>query len=147
MIIANNSDLTKYYPQALEYGISDWSAELASAQEDVLLIIKTKWFFVEFGSLRTRGMVTQPIFNPELLVATQWNKAVVYRALYAYVLPKLSNFRVEGDAFQKAAEFYDERFDEEMDLQLSGGVQYDLNKDGNISHAEEFPSLTNRLYR
>ena len=147
MIYATNSDLTKFYAQALEFGVSDWTDEIALAQADVILAIKTKWFFIEFGSLRTRGMVVQPIFNENLLTSEQWTTSVVYRALSAYILPKLSNFRPEGDAFQVAAAFFKERYVEELDLQIAGGVQYDLNADGSVSAAEEFPTLTNRLYR
>jgi hypothetical protein len=147
MTFATNSDLLKYYTTVMDHGVVDWSAEIAEAQGDIENIVKAKWFFVEFGSQRTRGMVIQPIFNPDLLVPAQWNKAVCYRALANYILPKLSTFRPEGDAFQKAVDFYDQRFDEEMDLQLSVGVQYDLNNDHTISEAEKFPTLTNRLYR
>jgi len=147
MIYATNSDLTKFYAQALEFGVSDWADEIALAQADVILAVKTKWFFVEFGSLRTRGMVVQPVFNEDLLTPEQWTTAVVYRALSAYILPKLSNFRPEGDAFQVAASFFKERYVEELELQIAGGVEYDLNNDGTVSEAEKFPTLTNRLYR
>jgi len=147
MTFATNPDLLKYMPTVMEHGVTDWTQELADAEDDIKLIVKTKWFFVEFGSLRTRGMVQQPVYDPTLLVASQWNKATCYRALCAYILPKLSTFRVEGDVFQKQMDFFDARFDEEMDLQLSSGVKYDLNKDSNIGNAEEFPTLTNRMYR
>jgi len=147
MTFATNSDLLKYYTTVMDHGVTDWSAEIAEAQSDIENIVKAKWFFVEFGSQRTRGMVIQPIFNPSLLVPAQWNKVTCYRALANYILPKLSTFRPEGDAFQKAVDFYHQRFSEEMDLQLSVGVQYDLNNDHTISETEKFPTLTNRLYR
>jgi len=147
MTFATNSDLLKYYTTVMDHGVTDWSAEIAEAQSDIENIVKAKWFFVEFGSQRTRGMVIQPVFNPSLLVTTQWTKATCYRALANYILPKLSTFRPEGDSFRQAVDFYDQRFDEEMDLQLSVGVKYDLNNDSVISEAEKFPTLTNRLYR
>jgi hypothetical protein len=147
MAYATNEDLVKLHPTILDHGIVDWTDEIQLAEDDINLIIKTKWFVQEFGSLRTRGMVIAPIFNPALLVPEQWTKATAYRALYAYILPKLSTFRPEGDTFSTAADFFDQRYDEEMDLQLSAGVMYDLNADGTIKESEKFPSLQNRLYR
>jgi hypothetical protein len=44
-------------------------------------------------------------------------------------------------------DFFDQRFDEEMDLQFGVGIEYDLNADGNVAITEKFPTLTNRLYR
>ena len=147
MTFAVNADLLRYMPTIMDNGVEDWTQELAEAESDVINIIKAKWFFVEFGNQRTRGMAIQPIYKPELLTASQWTKATCYRALTAYILPKLSTFRPEGDSFQKQIDFYDQRFDEEMDIQFSVGVEYDINKNGVISESEKFPVLTNRLYR
>ena len=144
---ATNDDLVRLHPTVLDHGVVDWTDELAEAQKDVELIIKTKWFLIEFGSMRTRGQAYTPTFNPDLLVPEQWRKAVCYRALAYYIMPHMATFRPEGDTFSTAAEFFDTRFDDEMDLQLGGGVMYDLNADGNISNNEKFPTLTTRLYR
>lgn len=147
MAFATNDDLVKIHPTVLDHGVVDWTDELAMAEDDITTMIKTKWFLVEFGSYRTRGMVAQPVYNPDLLVGSQWTKAVCYRALSAYIMPKLSTFRPEGDTFSVASDFYKARFDDEMDMQLNAGVQYDVNDDGEIKEAEKFSTFSNRLYR
>lgn len=146
-VFATNSDLVRLYPNAMDHGVADWTEHLAEAQGDIENIVKAKWFYPEFGSQRTRGLVVQPVYYPERLTASQWTKACVYRALSAYILPHLSTFRPEGDSFQEQMDFFDQRFDEEMDLQFGVGIEYDLNADGNVAITEKFPTLTNRLYR
>jgi hypothetical protein len=147
MTFATNADLVKYYASALEHGVSDWTDELQQAEDDIKLVVKTKWFNLEFGSQRNRSTVTAPVFDGERLTATQWRQAACYRALSAYILPKLSTFRPEGDAFQQALTFFNQRYNEEMNLQLTSGVEYDINNDGNVTDVEKFPTYTNRLYR
>lgn len=147
MSFATNSDLVKYYPTAMDHGVADWTADLTQAQGDVETLIKTRWFNQEFGQTRTRTVVGQPTYNPALLTESQWTRATVYRALSCYILPKLSTFRPEGDAFREQLAFFQNRFDEEFNLQVGSGVEYDLNNDNTVTSSEKFAVEQNRLYR
>lgn len=148
MSFATNSDLVKYYPTAMDHGIADWTEDLTQAQADIETLIKTRWFNQEFGTTRGRSnLVGQPIYNAALLTQSQWTRATVYRALSCYILPKLSTFRPEGDAFREQLAFFQNRFDEEFNLVMGGGVEYDLNDDNTITQGEKFAVDQNRLYR
>lgn len=147
MSFANNSDLVTYYPSAMDHGVADWTSELSVAQGDVEKLIKTRWFNQEFSQSRGRVTVGMPIFDPVKLTETQWTRATVYRALAVYILPKLSTFRPEGDSFREQLAFYQNRFDEEFNLQLGFGVEYDLDDDGQVSTGEKFSVAQDRLYR
>jgi hypothetical protein len=147
MSFANNSDLVTYYPSAMDHGVADWTSELSVAQGDVEKLIKTRWFNQEFSQTRGRVTVGMPIFDPAKLTETQWTRATVYRALAVYILPKLSTFRPEGDSFREQLAFYQNRFDEEFNLQLGFGVEYDLDDDGQVSTGEKFSVAQDRLYR
>ena len=147
MSFANNSDLVTYYPSAMDHGVADWTSELSVAQGDVEKLIKTRWFNQEFSQNRGRVTVGMPIFDPAKLTETQWTRATVYRALAVYILPKLSTFRPEGDSFREQLAFYQNRFDEEFNLQLGFGVEYDLDDDGQVSTGEKFSVAQDRLYR
>ena len=148
MSYATNEDLTTYMPDALEHGVADWTSELAKAEEDVNRDIKIRWFIPEFGTGKTYpSQVLLPEFDATLLTATQWTRATVYRAMYQYILPKLSTFRPEGDSFRERIDFYRKSFAEEMSAQLSSGVEYDLNDDGTVSAGEKYAVQQNRLYR
>jgi hypothetical protein len=148
MPFATNNDLVKLYSDAMEHGVTDWTEELTLAQSDVETLIKTRWFNLEFGSgVRMRFSPSLPQFNPALLTETQWTRTTVYRALAVYILPKLSTFRPEGDSFREQLAFYQNRFEEELAMQLASGVEYDLDDDGTVTASEKFAQAQDRLYR
>jgi len=148
MPFATNSDLVKYYPTAMDHGVADWTSELALAQTDVETLVKTRWFNQEFGTTRGRVSTTVlPQFDATRLTDSQWTRATVYRALAVYILSKLSTFRPEGDAFREQLNFFQNRFEEEMNLQLNAGVEYDTNNDGTVATGEKFTVAQDRLYR
>lgn len=149
MSFATNEDLVEYYPNAMEHGVGDWTAELAQAQTDVETLIKSRWFNKEFDNGATRYRISGgfPTYDPSRLTASQWTRATCFRALSCYILPKLSTFRPEGDAFREQLNFFQNRFDEEFNLQLGAGVEYDTNDDGSVSEGERFQVDQMRLYR
>ena len=149
MSFATNEDLVDYYPNAMEHGVGDWTAELAQAQTDVETLIKSRWFNKEFdsGSARYRVPGGFPSYDPSRLTASQWTRATCFRALACYILPKLSTFRPEGDSFREQLNFFQSRFEEEFNLQLGAGVEYDVNDDGSVSEGEKFQVDQMRLYR
>lgn len=148
MSYATNEDLTYYMPDALDHGVADWTNELAMAEEDVKREIKVRWFNVEFGTGKNfRGSVSVAQFDSTKLEAIQWKRATVYRAMSQYILPKLSTFRPEGDSFRERIDFYRSAYSEEMNLQLSSGVEYDFNDDGQVDAGETWATQQNRLYR
>ena len=149
MSFATNEDLVEYYPTAMDHGVADWTAELAQAQSDVETLIKSRWFNKEFdnGGARYRAVGGFPTYDPTKLTAAQWTRATCYRALAFYILPKLSTFRPEGDAFREQLNFFSGRFEDEFNLQLGAGVEYDVNDDNTISEGEKFQVDQLRLYR
>lgn len=147
MPFATNEDLVEYYPTAMDHGVGSWTAELTQAQDDVETLIKSRWFNKEFDT-GNRMLLSGPTsYNPSLLTESQWTRATCFRALSCYILPKLSTFRPEGDAFREQLNFFQSRFEEEFNLQLGAGVEYDLNNDNVITEGEKFEVDTMRLYR
>ena len=148
MSFATNEDLVDIYPTAMDHGVADWTAELAQAQGDVETLIKSRWFNREFSqNTKYRSAPIAPVYNPALLTESQWTRATCYRALACYILPKLSTFRPEGDSFREQLNFYSNRFDEEFNLQLGAGVEYDYNDDGSVSDGEKYAVAQDRMYR
>jgi hypothetical protein len=118
------------------------------AQGDVETIVKTRWFNVEFGTVRSRSSVFGlPTYDATKLTDSQWTRATCYRALAVYILSKLSTFRPEGDSFREQLAFFQSRFEEEMNLQFGAGVEYDLDNDGTVETGEKFAIAQDRLYR
>jgi hypothetical protein len=148
MSFATNEDLTDYMPDALEHGVADWSAELALAESDVQRDIKIRWYNVEYGTNKSYyGSVVSPSYDTTKLDDAQWTRATVYRAMYQYILPKLSTFRPEGDSFRERIDFYRASYAEEMSAQIASGVLYDFDDNGTIEANESSSIQQNRLYR
>ena len=138
MAFANNTNLQEYAPEVFQQGVDDWTDELAKAQVDVTNMIQFKWW---------NKFYSRSEFDASKLVDTQWTKTTVYQALYAYILPKLSTFRPEGDPFREQLTFYKDRFTEEWELQFGIGIQYDFEDDGTIDDSDVKQVSQNRLYR
>jgi hypothetical protein len=66
--------------------------------------------------------------------------------MVAYVLPKMSTFRIE-DTFLEQIKFYKDRLKEEMNLQFALGIKYDDDSSGTITDAETYKYAQDRLYR
>lgn len=138
MAFANNTNLQEYAPEVFQQGVDDWTDELAKAEADVINMIQFKWW---------NKFYARSSFASSKLVETQWTKTTVYQAMYAYILPRLSTFRPEGDPFREQLAFYKERYQEEWELQFGVGIQYDFEDDGTIDDSDVVQQSQTRLYR
>ena len=88
-------------------------------------------------------------FDSTLLDSTQWTQACVYHALAYHVAPKLTQFANTGneDRFQVMMDYYQGRFEHEMDLCLREGVRYDKDDSGTITADESAATVSLRLVR
>jgi hypothetical protein len=138
---ATNDDLNALLPSIFDHGVSDFDDELANATADVNRQIEIEWYNRDFqkGTNRLR-------FDAGLLDAAQWKRATIYRALSAYILPRLSPFR-ENDSFQLQMVHYRERYAEEMAAEMAVGVRYDADDSGSVDDTEHFEAPQDRLYR
>ena len=138
MAFANNTNLQEYAPEVYQQGVDDWTDELTKAQTDVINMIQFKWF---------NKFYSRTEFDESKLVDAQWTKTTVYQALYAYILPRLSTFRPEGDPFREQLIFYKDRFQEEWELQFGVGIKYDFEGDGFDIDTDVKQVSQTRLYR
>jgi|TARA_B110000914_G_scaffold2217_1_gene1914 hypothetical protein len=137
MAFATNDDLTVYIQDIFDHGVSDWSDELALAETDVTNQIRIRYW----DKFEDKAQ-----FDKTKLVETQWKPATVYRALSAYILPKLSTFRLD-DTFMEQTAFYKTQYAEEINTQFQLGIEYDSDGDGAITAAEITTMTQTRLYR
>ena len=125
-----------------------FSADHDEAKDDIDKIIEVKWF-----KRRVRERFGKDIelltgnldFNPALMLnsGTQLKKASVYRVLGNYVCPKLSKSTRNADSWERRAEEFSKRFDEEIERALSVGIDYDWDSSGQVDDDEnKVPSTT-----
>lgn len=134
--------------KAVQADSPGFAADHIEAMEDIDRIIEVKWF-----KPRVRERYGRDIeflsgnldFDPDLMLnaGTQLRKASVYRVLGAYVCPKLSKATRSADSWEKRAEEFNKRFDEEIERVLSAGIDYDWDRSGEVEDDENrIPTTT-----
>lgn len=137
------SDVTKYQPDAFEFGIASTDTEavnfFAQTTNDIFRQLRIEWWpvyktniFTDITVLNTAEMVNTKV-NLD-----QFERAGVYLFLGRFFLPALSKFRpeTEKDRFERMAEHYNSQYNVEFQKILEDGVEYDSDDSGTISVAE-----------
>jgi len=137
------SDVTKYQPDAFQFGIASTDTEavnfFAQTTNDIFRQLRIEWWpvykqnvFTDITVLNTAEMVNTKV-NLD-----QFERAGVYLFLGRFLLPALTKFRpeTEKDRFERMAEYYMSQYNVEFQKILEDGVEYDSSGDGTISTAE-----------
>ena len=143
MAFADIDDLLQVEPTIQDYGVLDWDAELLRSETEVKRVLKVRWWL---AYAKARGITTDIDFT--LLDDAQWTQATVYHALAYHITPKLTQFQPDQDKFQVMMNYYQGRFEHEMDLCIREGVKYDVNDDNTYEYKTEVQGRdTTRLRR
>lgn len=145
---ATDSDLLAYEPDITKYGIQEFDELHEKTYDDIIRLLNIRWFpksNYDVDNISVIGTSTK--LSPSKLTSSQWTRAAVYHVLYQYIYPRLSTFDPNGDVFREKMVYYKQKFEEEFDLILRLGVEYDVNSDGTISESEKQSFHFNRLVR
>ena len=145
MAYATLDDLLQVEPTIQDYGILDWETELENSTTEVKRVLRVRWW--QQYTLQHSSLVnTDPDWTK--LDDSQLTKATVYHCLTYHICPKLTQFSGgEPDKFQVMMQFYQGRFEHEMDLILREGVRYDVDGDSSFERAESQPTKSLRMVR
>ena len=149
MAFATISDVLEYEPDIQKYGIAEFDSDHEKTYDDIIRLLNIRWFpKAQHGQVDISiiGTSNQRL-SPSMLTASQFTRAAVYHVLAHYIYPKLSKFEEQIDVFERKMNYYKQKFEEEFDLILRLGVEYDLDSSGDISEAERQPFHFNRLVR
>lgn len=145
MAYATYDDLKSIEANIDEYGVLEWDIELERSANEINRVLKVRWYATY---LRQHPRLTQVDFNPLLLDPTQFTQATVYHAMAYHICPKLTQFSgAEPDKFQVMMQYYQGRFEHEMDLILREGVRYDVDGDDAFERDERDQGKPMRLVR
>ena len=148
MSFATDSDVIEYVPDLHEYGIQDFSADHAKTQDDILRRLRIEWWpRLQPWKYDIRYVNNAPEMDSTLLTASQFTRTAVFHVLAYYILPKLAKFDPDGDRFENMMKHYKSRFEEEFNLVLKDGVEYDLNNDNVVGISEKASTEFMRLVR
>ena len=143
---ATDNDVLEYEPQLKEYGIIDFSDGLTKSTADIKRLLRIHWWPRVSRSYNTLRSTTTEMDDTKL-TASQFTRAAVFHVIGYYIAPQLTQFSAEPDKFTVMIDFYKAKFQEEFDLILGDGVEYDFNADGSISASEKETAHYNRLVR
>jgi hypothetical protein len=132
MAYATLDDLLTVEENIQDYGHVDWDSELARSETEINRLLQVRWF-PQYRKVHGNTIT----FDAALLTSSQWTQATVYHALAYHICPKLSQFSPENDKFQVMMNYYQGRFEHEMDLCLRLGVEYDLDDNNTVTSAEK----------
>lgn len=145
MAYATLDDLTQVEPTIQQYGVLDWDTELSRSETEINRVLRVRWY-QEYQ--RQHPSILNQDMDVDLLDPTQFTQATVYHSLAYHICPKLTQHSGgEPDKFQVMMNYYQGRFEHEMDLILREGVRYDLDEDSTFERSETGRKNTLRLVR
>lgn len=140
MSMSTDNDILEYMPDLNDYGIQGFSNEHAKTRNDILRRLRIEWYPRHRGNASTE-------MNASLLTESQFTRVAVFHVLSYYILPKLTQFTTDGDRFRVMLDFYKDRYEEEFDLILRDGIEYDADSSGAITDSEKSPEVFLKLER
>ena len=145
MAYADFDDLKQVEPTIDEYGVLEWDTELARSENEINRVLKVRWYQ---AYQQAHPSILTVEMDTTLIDPTQFTQATVYHALAYHICPKLTQFSgAEPDKFQVMMQYYQGRFEHEMDLILREGVRYDLDDDSTYERTETQSVKPLRLVR
>jgi len=148
MTMLTITDIQEYVPDVLEYGITDFTDEIAKTEQDIYRQLRIRWWPTWKSNrydIVVRGIAVE--MDAALLTVSQFTRAAVYLCMADHILPKLSKFQPEGDKFKEMMQHFTTQFEREFQLVLQDGVEYDYNDDGTVEAGERQPQYFLRLQR
>ena len=147
--LATIDNIKEYEPDIDNYGINDFTQEIAKAQSDVFRDLRIRWWPTQQIGLYDVKFLTTGQIDPDddLYTASQLTRACCYQALGFQIYPKLAKFEPDMDIFERKMEFYRKEYERELDLCMRDGIEYDLDSSGTIDDAEKEPTHYLRLKR
>ena len=143
------SDIQDYEPDILNYGVPDFEAEILKAQQDVFRLLRIRWWPTQtiglYDVTYLAGSDQEPVES--LYTPSQLTRAAVYHCLGHHIYPKLAKFEPDQDIFERKMIHYRQEFEQEFDLVLRAGVEYDRDSSGTVSDSEKTTSHHLRLKR
>ena len=145
MAYADFDDLKQVEPTIDEYGVLEWDTELARSENEINRVLKVRWYQ---AYQKAHPSIATVEMDTTLIDPTQFTQATVYHSLAYHICPKLTQFSgAEPDKFQVMMQYYQGRFEHEMDLILREGVRYDLDDDSSYERTETQSVKPLRLVR
>lgn len=141
-------DIKEYMPDVEDYGVQSFDDFFEKTRQDIFRRLRIDWWLARrYNQYRIIDTAMPADMDTSRLDETQFTRTAVFHCLAYYILPQLTKWNPDGDQFEKMMSYYKERYEEEWQLVLRDGVNYDDNDDSTYSSEEKVAIPVLRLIR
>jgi hypothetical protein len=137
-------DLIQYRPNILQLGVDDWTAQRQEAFDQINRVLSARWFrkvAPEMGLI-----LSDASFDPDKVKSGFLRRLECFKTLeLAYMFLKKDS--PEEDGFERNEKSFRQRYNEELEIILATGVEYDWDDSGEVDASEKYIYATRRNVR
>jgi hypothetical protein len=139
-----DADLVKYRPNILDLGVESWKEQREEAYALINRIIAARWFRRACPEMGYDP--TTETFNPEYVADGTFTRLEAFKTLeLAYMILKKDS--AEADGFERNEKTFRDRYNEELEILLSIGIDYDWSGSGLVDDDEKYIRVPRRIVR
>ena len=139
-----DDDLLKYRPNIMNLGVNDWSDQREEAYRLINRVISARWYRTAAPEMGFDPRVT--VFAPSKVRADTFKALEAFKTLeLAFIVLKKEG--PEQDGFERFEESFRKKYNEELELILAAGIDYDWDADSAFSETELYLRTPRRLTR
>ena len=144
MTYCTDSDLVKYRPNILSLGVSDWETQRTEAYTIINRVITARWYKKAAPEMGYDPNTT--VFDPSYVRSATLTRLEAFKTLeLAYMLLKKEG--PEADGFERLEKAFRSRYNEELEMVLAVGIDYDWSGSGEYEDDELYVRVQRRLVR
>lgn len=139
-----DDDLLKYRSNIMTLGVDDWSEQRNEAYRLINRVISARWYRTAAPEMGVDPRAI--VFDPTKVREGTFEALEAFKTLeLAFIILKKEG--PEADGFERFEESFRKKYNEELELILAAGIDYDWNADDSISDTELYLRTPRRLTR
>lgn len=144
MTYCTDSDLVKYRPNILTLGVASWEDQREEAYALINRVIQARWYRKVAPEMGYDPNVT--LFDPTQIRTGTLTRLECFKTLeLAYML--MMKDSPEADGFERNMKTFRNQYNEELELVLAVGIDYDWSDSNSFDDDELYLRAPRRLVR
>jgi hypothetical protein len=139
-----DADLKKYRPNIMDLGVESWADQREEAYETINRVINKRWYMRVAPEMGYDPTLHQ--FAPDSVANDNLKRLECFKTLeLAYMFLKKDG--PEADGFERNESSFRRRYNEELEMLLAVGIDYDWSGDDTVGDDEVYLRAPRRLIR
>ena len=144
MTYCTDSDLVKYRPNIMDLGMDSWESQREEAYELINRIIQARWYRKVAPEMGYDPNVT--LFDPTQIRTGTLTRLESFKTLELAYMILMKDLK-EADGFERNMKTFRDRYNEELELILAVGIDYDWSDSDSFDDDELYLRAPRRLVR